>query len=41
MFSNDLSQLKIAGNCSQKAGNAILKTPNLKISQGEHSPDPH
>ena len=33
-FSNYLSQLKITGNCSQKAGNAILDTSYLKISRG-------
>ena len=41
MFSNDLSLLKIAGNCFQRAGNAILETPHLKISQGSIPPDPH
>ncbi len=30
---NDFCQLKIAGKCSQKAGNAILVTPDLKISR--------
>ena len=32
-LSNDLSQLKIAGNCSHKAGNAVLESPYLKISR--------
>ena len=31
---DDFSQVKTTGNCSQKAGNAILGTPDLKISRG-------
>ena len=31
---NDFSQLNIVVNCSQKAGKAILESPDFKISRG-------
>ena len=37
---SDFSELKIAGDCSQKAGNAILETLDIKISQGGHATGP-